>query len=89
MRFDASVTRGVRDPDGNCQWRSSIKGRCDQLHATMTDGMARVEFELRDAGEQFVTEYKGYEASRDRNKFSRAVDAARDARELKPVRNDL
>jgi hypothetical protein len=43
----------------------------------MADGMARIEFELRQTGEQFVTEYEGYKANRHRNKFSQAVDAAR------------
>jgi hypothetical protein len=71
------VTRGVRNADGNCQWRSSINGKCDQSHATMTDGMARIEFELRQTGEQFVTEYESHKAFRHQNKFSQAVDAAR------------
>jgi hypothetical protein len=78
VRFDAGVVRGVHDADGKCSWTSNINGRCAQTHATMTEAMARIEFELHIAGEQFVTEYEGYKASRNRNKFSQAVDAARD-----------
>jgi hypothetical protein len=78
IRFDAGVVRGVHDADGKCTWTSGINGRFTQTHATMAEGMARVEFELRVAGEQFVAEYESYKANRRRNKYSHAVDAARD-----------
>lgn len=52
----------------------------EPTHATMTEGMARIEFELRQTGEQFVTEYERYKAHRHKNKFSQAVDAAREAK---------
>jgi hypothetical protein len=42
--------------------------------------MARIEFELRQAGEQFVAEYENHKANRGRNKYSQAVDAARDGK---------
>lgn len=76
-RFEGSVTRGVRDHDGNIKWTSAINGRCHCQHTTMAEAMARVEFELRIAGEAFVTSYTAHKENRHKNKFSQAVDAAR------------
>jgi hypothetical protein len=77
VRFDAGVSRSVRGADGAHSWSSAINGKCSQTHATMEEAMTRLEFELRIAAEQFVREYEGYKAQRLRNRFSRAVDAAR------------
>jgi hypothetical protein len=80
VRFDARVSRGVRGVDGNHPWFSDINGLCRQTHATREHAMARVEFELRIAGEQFLLEYEAYKALRQTNKFSNAVDAARNGK---------
>jgi hypothetical protein len=80
VRFDAGVSRSVRDADGNYAWHSGINGKCEQTHATLEHAMARIELELRQAGDQFVAEYQGYKTNRHKNKFSQAVDAARDAK---------
>ena len=77
VRFAAGVSRSVRGADGAYSWHSAINGKCAQTHATLEEAMARIEFELRIAGGQFVREYEGYKAHRHQNKFSRAVDAAR------------
>jgi hypothetical protein len=77
VRFDAGVSRGVSDADGKCSWTSDINGKWSKTHAAMADGIARIEFELRQTGEQFVREYEGYKANRHKNKFSQTVDAAR------------
>ncbi len=75
MRFDGSVARGV-NRDGE-RWISSINGTCQQTHASMVEAMARVELELSLTGRAFVESFAEYEANRHKNKFSQAVDSAR------------
>jgi hypothetical protein len=78
VRFDGSVTRGVRGDNGYNSWSSAINGMCHRTHATIEEAMAHVEFELSITGEAFVSSFAGYKASRHMNKFSQAVDASRD-----------
>jgi hypothetical protein len=77
VRFHAGVSRRMRDPDGKQSWTSDINGRCANAHPTRADAMAHIEFELRIAAEEFLQEYESYKAHRRNNRFSQAVDAAR------------
>jgi hypothetical protein len=76
VRFEGSVVCAPGAPEGaaNC-WTSSINGTCMKMHDTCAEAMARVEFELAETAEAFVSLYAGYKAHRHKNKFSRAVDA--------------
>jgi len=76
VRFEGEVVRNVGKGDGEPgAWRSSINGTCSQAHPTCAEAMKRVEFELAQAAEPFVSLYAGYKAHRHKNRFSQAVDA--------------
>ncbi len=78
MRFEGEVVRNVSGSDGEpSAWRSSINGTCSAQHPTCAAAMARVEFELTQTGDAFVSSYAGYKAHRHENKFSKAVDEIR------------
>jgi len=78
-RFSGSVSRSVPGHDGGFHWLSTINGKCEQTHATRDEAFARVEHELRIAGEAFVASFAEYKTHRPKNKYSQAVDAMRAA----------
>lgn len=77
VRFEASVTRGIRGDDGSHSWRSDINGACGKTHATMEEAMMRVEQELAIAGKAFLEGVEEFKANRSKNRYSQAVDASR------------
>jgi hypothetical protein len=78
-RFHASVVKSAFNPETGYLWSSRINGKDERIHATREAAMARVEFELRVAGESFLRMYEGFKAHRANNEYSRAVDGAEKA----------
>lgn len=75
-RFNASVSRSVKQDDGSRKWYASINGRDEREFATREDAMAHIERELILAGNDFVCDFAAFRAMRGRNKYSQAIDMA-------------
>jgi hypothetical protein len=70
------VVRNVFDHKrGMYTWYAAINGRESKQYDTCEQAMAEIEFELKITGELFVETYKGYLEKREKNPFSKAVDA--------------
>lgn len=81
-RFDASVSRSVKQDDGSRKWYASINGRDEREFATREDAMAHIERELILAGNDFVCDFAAFRAMRGRNKYSQAIETERAAGQL-------
>jgi|APThiThiocy_cv2_1041547.scaffolds.fasta_scaffold02951_1 hypothetical protein len=76
-RFDASVSRSVRQEDGSRKWYASINGRDEREFASREEAMAHIEHELILAGNDFVCDFAAFRAMRGRNKYSQAIETER------------
>ena len=87
-RFSASVVRNAYPADPAHEWRAGINGGEDKQFATREEAMAYIEWELSRVGEEFARDYAEFKVGRERNRWSRAVDAVHRAQFAKRVGGD-
>ena len=83
-----SVRRDAYPANPVHEWRASINGGGDNHFATREEAMLHIEREILRVGEEFVRDYAEFKERREKNRWSRAVDAVRRANLANAVGGD-